>query len=102
MNREEQKRGGEPSLQAATARLLMVGLLLLSAAVVWHELGTREVLGRDEPLTIINVDQPDLSGVLSAISVRFTGQPSNTQPLYFVLQYLSWPLLPVLYHFHIS
>jgi 4-amino-4-deoxy-L-arabinose transferase-like glycosyltransferase len=86
---EKQKAG----LQPAIARALMVGLLLLSAALLWHDLGTREVLGRDEPLTIINVDQPDLKGVLAAISVRFTGQPSNTQPLYFVLQHLSWPLV---------
>jgi 4-amino-4-deoxy-L-arabinose transferase-like glycosyltransferase len=71
----------------------MLGLLLLSAAILWHDLGTHEVLGRDEPLTIINVDQADLDGVFAAISVRFTGQPSNTQPLYFVLQHLAWPVV---------
>ncbi len=72
---------------------LVVGLLLLSALLVWHDLGVREVLGRDENLTIAHVDQPSLEAVLAGIHMKATGQPSNMQPFYFLLQYLLWPLV---------
>ena len=72
---------------------LMVGLLLLSAALVWHHLGTREVLGRDENATITKLDQPNLQAVLAATYMKVTGQPGNMQPLYFLLQYPLWPLI---------
>ena len=72
---------------------LMVGLLLLSAALVWHDLGTREVLGRDENATITKLDQPNLQAVLAATYMKVTGQPGNMQPLYFLLQYPLWPLI---------
>jgi 4-amino-4-deoxy-L-arabinose transferase-like glycosyltransferase len=71
----------------------MVGLLLLSTALVWHDLGTREVLGRDENATITKLDQPNLQAVLEATYMKVTGQPGNMQPLYFLLQYASWPLI---------
>jgi hypothetical protein len=68
-------------------------LLLLSAGLVWSDLAAHEVLGRDENVTIVKLDQPDLKAVLEASNLRFTGQPSNTQPLFFLLQYLAWPLV---------
>jgi Dolichyl-phosphate-mannose-protein mannosyltransferase len=72
---------------------LVVGLLLLSAAIAWHDLGAREVLGRDENATITKLDQPDLWSVLHVVPMKVTGQPGNMQPLYFVLQYYFWPLV---------
>jgi len=42
-------------------------LLLLSAALVWHDLGAHEVLGRDENATILKLDQPDLKSVLQVV-----------------------------------
>jgi hypothetical protein len=72
---------------------LMVGLLLLSAALVWHDLGTREVLGRDENATITKLDQPNLLAVLEATYMKVTGQPGNMQPLYFLLQSPLWTLI---------
>ena len=72
---------------------MIVGLLLLSAAVIWYDLATHEVLGRDENVTIVKLDQPDVKAVLAATRIRFTGQPSNTQPLYFLLQYPFWDLV---------
>jgi hypothetical protein len=72
---------------------MIIGLLLLSAGLVWYDLAAHEVLGRDENVTIVKLDQPDLKAVLDASNLRFTGQPSNTQPLYFLLQYLAWPLV---------
>jgi hypothetical protein len=71
----------------------MIGVLLLSAVVVWHDLGRRDVLGRDEPITIVKLDQPNLQRALDATHFRLSGEPSNTQPLYFLLQYLFWPLV---------
>jgi 4-amino-4-deoxy-L-arabinose transferase-like glycosyltransferase len=72
---------------------LLIGLLLLAAGLVWHDLAAHEVLGRDENVTIVKLDQPDLNTVLDASRLKFTGQPSNTQPLYFLLQHLFWPLV---------
>jgi hypothetical protein len=66
---------------------------LLSAALVWHDLGTREVLGRDENATITKLDQPDLRSVLDVTAIKITGQPGNMQPLYFVIQYAFWPVV---------
>lgn len=71
----------------------IIGLLLLSSALVWHDLGTREVLGRDENATITKLDQPNFKAVLDATYMKVTGQPGNMQPLYFFLQYLFWPLV---------
>jgi hypothetical protein len=71
---------------------LFAGLLLLTAALVWHDLGAREVLGRDENATITKLDQPDLLAVLEATHMKVTGQPGNMQPLYFLLQYPFWSL----------
>lgn len=71
----------------------LVGLLLLSAALVWHDLGTREVLGRDENATITKLDQPDLRSVLEVIPLKVTGQLGTMQPLYFVIQYAFWPVV---------
>lgn len=71
----------------------MVGVLFLSTALVWHDLGAREVLGRDENATITKLDQPNLKATLVATSIKVTGQPGNMQPLYFLLQYLFWPLV---------
>jgi hypothetical protein len=73
----------------------MLGLvagLLLTAALVWHDLGAREVLGRDENATITKLDQPSLLAVLEATNMKVTGQPGNMQPLYFLLQYPFWSL----------
>ncbi len=72
---------------------LLLGLLLLSATLVWHDLGTREVLGRDENATITKLDQPSLRSVLDVTAMKVTGQPGNMQPLYFVIQYLFWPIV---------
>ena len=71
----------------------IISLLLLSAGLVWYDLAAHEVLGRDENVTIVKLDQPDLKAVLDASHLKFTGQPSNTQPLYFLLEYLFWPLV---------
>ena len=60
---------------------------------MWHDLAAHEVLGRDENVTIVKLDQPGLKDVLDASRLKFTGQPSNTQPLYFVLLYWFWPLV---------
>jgi hypothetical protein len=49
---------------------LMVGLLLVGAALVWHDLGTREVLGRDENATITKLDQPNPQAVLEATYMK--------------------------------
>jgi hypothetical protein len=72
---------------------LMMALLLLSSALVWHDLSVHEVLGRDENATITKIDQPDLSSVLRATYMKVTGQPGNMQPLYFFLQHPTWPLI---------
>jgi hypothetical protein len=72
---------------------LMVGLVLLSAALIWHDLGAREVLGQDENATITKLDQPNLKAVLDVTYMKVTGQPGNMQPLYFLLQHLFWPLV---------
>jgi hypothetical protein len=77
----------------ATGRWLVIGLLLLAAALVWHDLGTREVLGRDENATITKLDQPDLKSVLDVTYMKVSGEPGNMQPLYFVLQHLFWPVI---------
>ena len=79
--------------RADTWTWLVVGLLLLSAALIWHDLGAREVLGRDENATITKLDQPDLTSVLHVVPMKVTGQPGNMQPLYFVLQHYFWPLV---------
>jgi hypothetical protein len=71
----------------------MAGLLLLSAFLVWHDLGAREVLGQDENATITKLDQPDLKAVLDVTYIKITGQPGNMQPLYFLVQHLFWPLV---------
>jgi hypothetical protein len=71
----------------------MMAVLLLSAALAWHDLGVREVLGRDENLTIAHSDMASLADVLAAASMNATGQPGNMQPLYFLLQNLYWPLV---------
>lgn len=73
--------------------MAIIGLLLLSTGLIWHDLAAHEVLGRDENVTIVKMDQPGLKAVLDASRLRFTGQPSNTQPLYFVLLYWFWPLV---------
>lgn len=72
---------------------LMIGVLLLSAALAWHDLGAREVLGQDENATITKLDQPGLQAVLDVTYMKVTGQPGNMQPLYFLLQHLFWPLI---------
>ena len=77
----------------AIVRALPLAILLLSAALIWYDLGDREVLGRDENVTIVHVDQPGLGAVLDTIGIKFTGQPGNMQPLYFLLQHLAWPLV---------
>ncbi len=71
----------------------MIGILLLSAALLWYDLGTRDVLGRDENATVIKLDQPDLMAVLRVTGLKFTGEPGNMQPLYFLLQHLFWPVV---------
>jgi 4-amino-4-deoxy-L-arabinose transferase-like glycosyltransferase len=72
---------------------LMVAMLLLAAILAWHDLGTREVLGRDENATTTKLDQPTLGAVLDVTHMKVTGQPGNMQPLYFLLEYLFWPLV---------
>jgi hypothetical protein len=76
--------------QRITAGLLLV-LLLLAAALVWHDLGVREVLGRDENATITKLDQPSLEAVFEVTRIKNNGEPGNMQPLYFLFQYLFWP-----------
>ncbi len=71
----------------------MVAILLLSTALLWYDLGTRDVLGRDENATVIKLDQPDLMAVLHVTGLKFTGEPGNMQPLYFLLQHLFWPVV---------
>ena len=71
----------------------MVGLALLCAFLLWYDLGAREVLGRDENLTIVKLDQPNLLATIEAISIKATGKQSNMQPLYFLIQRLFWPLV---------
>ena len=71
----------------------MIGLLLVTSALVWYDLGVREVLGRDENLTIVKVDQPDFLSALRAASIKATGKQGNMPPLYFLAQNLLWPLL---------
>ncbi len=65
----------------------------MSALLVWYDLGAREVLGRDENATITKLDQPNLKAVLDVTYMRVTGRPGNMQPLYFLIQYLFWPLV---------
>jgi len=72
---------------------LVAGLLLLSAALVWHDLGVHEVLGRDENATILKLDQPNLRSLLQVVPIKVSGQPGYMQPLYFVLEYYVWPLV---------
>jgi 4-amino-4-deoxy-L-arabinose transferase-like glycosyltransferase len=72
---------------------LLIGLLLMSACLAWHDLGAREVLGRDENATITKLDQPDLKAVLEVTYMKVTGQPGNMEPLYFLIQHLFWPLV---------
>jgi 4-amino-4-deoxy-L-arabinose transferase-like glycosyltransferase len=95
---EIRSRPGSPASQTHGLRGIafwaaIIGLLLLSAALMWNELATHEVLGRDENVTIVKLDQPSVKAVLDASRLKFTGQPSNTQPLYFVLLYWFWPLV---------
>lgn len=86
-------RPGARAFSRAAVRALPLAILLLSAALIWYDLGDREVLGRDENVTIVHVDQPSLRAVLDTIGIKFTGQPGNMQPLYFLLQHLAWPLV---------
>lgn len=81
-------RGGFP-----WANVLVTGLLLLSAALVWHDLDAREVLGQDENATITKLDQPNVKAVLEVTYMKVTGQPGNMQPLYFLLQHPLWPVV---------
>jgi hypothetical protein len=73
--------------------MMMIFVLLWGAALLWHDLGAREVLGKDENATIIKLDQQDLGAVLHANGLKANGQPSSMQPLYFLLQHLAWPLV---------
>ncbi len=86
-------RPGAWAASRAVAHALALAILLLSAALIWYDLGSREVLGRDENVTIVHVDQPGLAAVLDTIGLKFTGEPGNMQPLYFLLQHLFWPLV---------
>jgi hypothetical protein len=86
-------QGRSAELRELAFWAVIVGLLLLSAAVIWYDLTAHEVLGRDENVTIVKLDQPGVKAVLDATNIRFTGQPSNTQPLYFLLQYPFWDLV---------
>jgi 4-amino-4-deoxy-L-arabinose transferase-like glycosyltransferase len=86
-------RQGVRAASRILIRALPIAILLLSAALNWYELGTREVLGRDENVTIVHVDQPGLAAVLDTINLKFTGERGNMQPLYFLLQHLFWPLV---------
>ncbi|MGQ9599496.1 MAG: glycosyltransferase family 39 protein [Anaerolineae bacterium] len=72
---------------------LLLALLLFTAALVWHDLGVREVLGRDENATITKLDQPNLKAVLDVTYVKNTGEPGYMQPLYFLVQYLFRPAI---------
>jgi len=71
----------------------MVGLTLLCCLLLWGDLDAREVLGRDENVTIVKLDQPSLIATARAVFVKATGKPSNMQPLYFLIQRLFWPLV---------
>lgn len=86
-----QDRGAD--LPATAARAIMVGLLLLSAALVWYDLAAHDVLGRDENATVVKLDQPDLMAVLHVTGMKITGEPGNMQPLYFLLHHTFWPLV---------
>jgi hypothetical protein len=55
------------------ARWLVLGVLLLAAAVAWHDLAEHEVLGRDENATITKLDQPSLGALLNVVPMRITG-----------------------------
>jgi hypothetical protein len=81
------------SLSGVAFWAAVIGLLLLSAALGWYGLDTREVLGMDENVTIVKLDQPSLAAVLDTVPLKYTGAPSNTQPLYFLLEGLFWPLV---------
>lgn len=74
-------------------RLPLILVLLLGAALLWHDLGAREVLGRDENATILKLDLPNPQTVLDASGVKANGQPSSMQPFYFLAQYPFWPLV---------
>ncbi len=71
----------------------LVLILLLGTALLWHDLAAREVLGKDENATLIKLDQPGLLGVLKAAGVKANGLPGSMQPLYFLAQYFTWPLV---------
>jgi 4-amino-4-deoxy-L-arabinose transferase-like glycosyltransferase len=90
---DRREKGRGLALRAVATRTVMIAVLLLSAALVWQDLGAREVLGRDESATITKLDQPNVQAVLRVTGIKITGEPGNMQPLYFVLQYLSWPLV---------
>lgn len=77
----------------SSARKLLLAILLLTAALVWHDLGVHEVLGRDENATITKLDQPDLKSVLDVTYMNITGHSGNMQPLYFLIQHLFWPVI---------
>lgn len=83
---------GHPTREKLRAAALVL-ILLLGAALLWHDLTAREVLGKDENATIIKLDQPNLAGVLKASGVKANGQPGSMQPLYFLIQHLVWPLV---------
>jgi len=82
--------GRRRELVRATALLL---ILLTGVTLLWHDLAVREVLGKDENASIIKLDQPNLWVVLEASGVRANGQPGSMQPLYFLVQYFTWPLV---------
>ncbi len=71
----------------------LVLILLLGTALLWHDLTAREVLGKDENATLIKLDQPGLLRVLKASGVKANGLPGSMQPLYFLAQYFTWPLV---------
>lgn len=73
--------------------IAMLLILLTGAALLWHDLAVREVLGKDENASIIKLDQPNLGAVLKASGVKANGQPGSMQPLYFLVQHLAWPLV---------
>lgn len=74
-------------------RVPLILVLLLGAALLWHDLGAREVLGRDENATILKLDLPNLQAVLDASGLKANGQPSSMQPFYFLVQFPFWPLV---------
>ncbi len=73
--------------------LPLIFVLLLGSALLWHDLGAREVLGRDENATILKLDLPDLQAVLDASGLKANGQPSSMQPFYFLAQFPFWPMV---------